>query len=255
MSESAEDVRLNFRGTYENLAQHSPKGATEQFGAVTAISAGMPTPVFNRVFVFEPFGKADLMAAIDWFTNRDDPFWVTGLETLREDIEEAFTDDSYEKSDPAQPGMSCTLPSDFPSTDTDIEFITVTEETERNGWTSVAESVFEFSDETNRLLTPQSLLDNQDVQFLVGRVDEKPVSCGMLSLSGTAAGVYVIGVLEEFRRRGFGEAMTWEVLREGQTRGAEVGVLLSRQMAIPLYERMGFETVTKFRHFAKDSWL
>ena len=106
MRDSAEDVRRNFRVTYENLAQHSPTGATEQFGAVKAVSAGMPTPVFNRVFVFKSFERADLMAAIDWFTNRDDPFWVTGLETLREDIEEVFADDSYEKSDPAQPGMS-----------------------------------------------------------------------------------------------------------------------------------------------------
>lgn len=139
MSESAEDVHRNFQVTYENLAQHSPKGATEQFGAVKTVLMGVPTPVFNRVFVFEPFERADLMAAIEWFTNRDDPFWVTGLETLRENIEDAFADDSYEKSDPAQPGVSRKLPAESPSTDTDIEFGTVTEETEINGWISVAE--------------------------------------------------------------------------------------------------------------------
>jgi ribosomal protein S18 acetylase RimI-like enzyme len=254
MRESSEEVSRNLRDTFETLARHSPAGATEQFGSVRAVSAGVPTPTFNRAFVFEPFEKADLMAAIDWFTDRDDPFWVTGLETLRKDIEAAFGDDSYEKSDPPQPGMARDLTTDLPATDTDIDINVASGETELDAWMEVAESVFEFSGETNRLITPPSVLGDQDLQYFVGRVDGQPAACGMLNVDGTVAGVYVIGVDEAFRRRGIGEAMTWEVLREGQAKGAEMGVLQSTQMGYPLYDQMGFETEVEFRHFAKESW-
>jgi ribosomal protein S18 acetylase RimI-like enzyme len=72
---------------------------------------------------------------------------------------------------------------------------------------------------------------------------------GLLVQSGHVAGVYTIGVVEEFRRRGIGEAMTWEVLRTGRDAGCRVGVLQSSEMGYPLYERMGFGTVVTYHHF------
>ncbi len=254
MRGAAEEVSRNLGVTFDTLARHSPAGATERFGSIKAVSAGVPTPTFNRVFVFEPFEETDLMAAIDWFTARNDPFWVTGLETHREDIEAAFGDDSYEKSDPPQPGMARALSSDLPSTDSDVEITRASSETELDAWAEVAESVFEFSEETNRRITPFSVLDGQGLHYFVGRIEGQLAACGMLSLDGTVAGVYVIGVDEAFRRRGIGEAMTWEVLREGRANGAEVGVLQSTQMGYPLYDKMGFDTEVEFRHFVKESW-
>lgn len=250
-----EAISRNLQLAFESLAGHSPDGAKEEFGSITAVSAGVPTPVFNRVFVFEPFETPNLTAAIDWFTDRRDPFWVTTLKSLGEHVEDSFENENYEKSDPPQPGMARALTSDLPATDTDADIDVVTQRSGLTAWISVAESVFEFSDETNRLITQTSVLDDDDLQYLVGWVDGQPAACGMLSLTDTVAGVYVVGVDEKFRRRGIGEAMTWQVLREGRDRGAEVAVLHSTQMAIPLYERMGFEREMKLRHFVRESWL
>lgn len=255
MERTTEAISQSLQITFEALTGHSPDGAKEEFGSITAVSAGVPTPVFNRVFVFEPFETPNLKAAIDWFTDRGDPFWVTTLESLGEHVEDSFENENYEKSAPPQPGMARALTSDLPATNTDAEIDVVTQNSGLTAWTSVAESVFEFSDETNRLITQPSVLDDEDLQYLVGWVDGQPASCGMLALDDTVAGVYVIGVDEKFRRRGIGEAMTWQVLREGRNRGAEVAVLHSTQMAIPLYERMGFETKMKLRHFVRESWL
>lgn len=63
------------------------------------------------------------------------------------------------------------------------------------------------------------------------------------------AGVYSVGVVEAFRRRGIGEAMTRAVLRAGREAGCRVAVLQSSEMGRPLYERMGFETVVTYHHF------
>lgn len=83
----------------------------------------------------------------------------------------------------------------------------------------------------------------------MGRVDDKPVACGLLVRTDDVAGVYTIGVVDEFRRQGIGEAMTWAVLHAGYERGCRVGVLQSSDMAYTLYEKMGFETVVTYHHF------
>lgn len=252
MSELGDQVSQNLRITFEALAEHSPEGAYETFGPLNAVSAGVPTPTFNRVFVFDQFEKPELMAAIDWFRNQDDPFWVTGVRFLAEEIESALSDLGYEKSENSQPGMAFRLSSDLPAPDTDATVEPVTNESDLDDWVTVAESVFDFSAETTRLITPESVLSDDALRFLLGRVDGHPAACGILSLHDAVAGVYLIGVEEDFRRRGIGEAMTWEVLRAGKERGAEIGVLQSTQMGYPLYEQMGFETEVEFQFFALD---
>ena len=67
--------------------------------------------------------------------------------------------------------------------------------------------------------------------------------------NGAVAGVYTIGVVEEYRRQGLGEAMTGAVLRAGRDAGCQVGVLQSSEMGYPLYRSMGFETVVTYHHF------
>lgn len=252
MSDPGEKVGQNLRITFETLAKHSPEGGYEHFGPVKAVSAGVPTPTFNRVFVFDPFEKQELRAAIDWFKNRDDPFWVTGERAVEPDIESALTDRSYEKSENRQPGMALDLSADLPAPETDAVIELVTNQSELAEWVTVAESVFDMAAETTRLITSESVLQDEALQFLLGRVDGKPATCGILSVHDAVAGLYLIGVEEDFRRRGIGEAMTWELLRAGQERDAEIGVLHSTQMGYPLYEQMGFETEVEFRFFALD---
>lgn len=44
--------------------------------------------------------------------------------------------------------------------------------------------------------------------------------------------------------------MTWATLRAGRDAGRRVGLPQSSEMGVPVYERMGFETVVTYRHFA-----
>lgn len=253
MEDPSTAVWRNLRTTFEALAAHSPAGTTEQFGAVTAVSAGVPTPTFNRVFAFEPHEQADLLAAIDWFREQDDPFWVTALDSLQGDIEASLRDLDYKQSETPQPGMARSISSALPAPDTDAEIDVVTTDAALADWRAVAESVFEFAPETTRRITPASVLDDESLQYFVGRVDDDPAACGLLSMDGSVAGVYVIGVEEAFRRRGIGHAMTRALLRAGHQRGAELGVLHSTEMGYPLYDQMGFDTTVELRHFALDT--
>ena len=64
------------------------------------------------------------------------------------------------------------------------------------------------------------------------------------------AGVYSIGVRERFRRRGLGTAITTTVLTTGRELGCTIGALQASPMCEPVYERMGFDTVTQYHRFA-----
>ena len=96
---------------------------------------------------------------------------------------------------------------------------------------------------------PEVILTDEQMKLLLGRVDGEPIATGNLFQQGDVAGVYVITVTEEFRRRGLGEAMTWAVLRTGREAGAAVGVLQSSSMGYSVYEQMGFETVVNYHQF------
>lgn len=250
MVDQGVEVRRNLRNTFEQLAHHSPEGGTVDFGHIAAVSAGVPTPTFNRIFVFEPFDPAELNAALEWFAEREEPFWITATIPRREAIQAALSDIDVDQSETPQPGMARPLSADVRVPDTPAEIHAVTERTEMDAWVSVAESVFDFSPETSRLITPPSVLGDEELGYFLGRVNSEPAACGILYLDDSVAGVYVIGVKEAFRRQGLGEAMTWSLLQAGQERGADRGVLQSTEMGYPLYDQMGFDTEVEFWHFA-----
>lgn len=98
-------------------------------------------------------------------------------------------------------------------------------------------------------LITESILTDEDYEILLGHVDGQAVGCGFLIQHDTVAGVYSIATLEEFRRRGIGTDLTWEVLRVGQERGCRIGVLQSSKKGYSVYEKMGFEPVVEYHRF------
>lgn len=241
-------VSENFLGAFSSLAAHSPKGMSKQFGSVTAVSVGVPTPIFNRVFVFEPPSSEALTGALTWMIERGDPFWVTATASLADDVAAGAGKFDLELSEDSQPGMALAPLEELEPGESVLDVEVVTGPAGLDAWSAIAEDVFDFSPETTTLLTPESVLNDDQMTWFVGRIDGTPVACGLLIRTEDVAGVYTIGVAEAYRRRGFGEAMTREVLAAGRELGCQVGVLQSSSMGIPLYERMGFETVVRYRH-------
>lgn len=246
----AADANDNLRRTFETLAEELDAGDSRQFGPLLAVSAGVPVPLFNRVFVFERPPVDELAAAVDWMAQRAVPFWVTATDAVAEEVEDTLAGLDHEfVPGVEQPGMAIAPLDDLPPPDSAAEFAEVSSPTELDDFTGVAASVFEIPLEVERRLD-RAALTSEDTHLFLGRVDEDPAASGLLARSGDVAGVYTIGVREEYRRRGLGEAMSRTVLRAGRDEGCEVGVLQSSEMAYPMYESMGFETVVTYQQFA-----
>ena len=76
--------------------------------------------------------------------------------------------------------------------------------------------------------------------MMLGTLDGEPIASSMAAVTGAMVGVYNVSVAEPFRRRGFGEAITWAAVTAGLQRGATDAWLGSSVMAYALYQRMGF---------------
>ncbi len=104
---------------------------------------------------------------------------------------------------------------------------------------SVSEQIFATP---ARLLAPQN---DWVVAYRAGR----PVSAAMTILSHGVAGLYWVGTLEDCRGRGYAEACVREAVNRALERKAALVVLQASKFGASLYERMGFQEVTRYRWY------
>ncbi|MFE9728586.1 GNAT family N-acetyltransferase [Streptomyces sp. NPDC005794] len=84
-----------------------------------------------------------------------------------------------------------------------------------------------------------------------GYLHDQLVATAALFIHQGIAGVYVVGTLAEYRSRGIGTALTTAALNAGREQGLRTGTLQASSLGAPVYERMGFEEVTRYRLFMK----
>jgi GNAT superfamily N-acetyltransferase len=75
----------------------------------------------------------------------------------------------------------------------------------------------------------------------------RPVAGALVILSHGIAGVYWVSTREGVRGRGLGAACTSAVAREGFDRGAAFVSLQATPMGDPVYRRLGFEEIFRYR--------
>jgi hypothetical protein len=72
-------------------------------------------------------------------------------------------------------------------------------------------------------------------------MDGEPAAASALLVSGKVAGLFNVGTLPAFRRRGLGSAVSLAALHAGRAIGCTLGALQSSAEAIGVYRGLGFE--------------
>ncbi|ETK33847.1 GNAT family N-acetyltransferase [Microbispora sp. ATCC PTA-5024] len=91
-----------------------------------------------------------------------------------------------------------------------------------------------------------------ELVHLAGILDGKTVGTAVVSLSGDVAALYCIATDENHRRRGVATALTLESLRIARSAGLDVATLQASSEGRPVYEQIGFRTVSHYRLFQFD---
>lgn len=66
---------------------------------------------------------------------------------------------------------------------------------------------------------------------------------------GNDCGIYTVGTVPDWRRRGFARSLMEHVLADAQRAGARTATLQSTRMGQPLYESLGFEPVGRYEEW------
>lgn len=211
-------------------------------------------PLFNQAFVFEEPSVRDLALATSWLSERDVPFWVTAPESVAGAVADLAGSAGLDPAPTTMPGMVYAPLADLRAEAVGaVEVRVVTQSAQLDDFAVVASEAFGAPLEAAGRLAPASTLGDDRCSWLVGYVDGDPVACGQLLRTAHVAGVYSIGVRERFRRRGLGAAISGAVLAAGRESGCSIGVLQASPMGEPVYDRMGFETVTQYHLFTPIS--
>ena len=88
-------------------------------------------------------------------------------------------------------------------------------------------------------------------RMLLARLHGRPVATALAVANGEAVVIYNVATLPDARGRGIGGAITLAALREGQSRGATLGVLESSEIGYGVYRRLGFRDAGRYRILAR----
>ena len=70
---------------------------------------------------------------------------------------------------------------------------------------------------------------------------------------GDDCGIYAVGTVPAWRRRGLARALVEHVLADARDHGARTATLQSTPTAVPLYESLGFEAAGRFEEWVPTS--
>jgi GNAT superfamily N-acetyltransferase len=90
-------------------------------------------------------------------------------------------------------------------------------------------------------------MHNAGLLYLLLRVRGEAAATGLLRSAAGVAGIYGITVRPRFQKRGLGRLATLVTVQEGARRGASIAVLQATEAGLPVYTKLGFQTITTFR--------
>lgn len=236
----------------ENLAASwatfgAASGAVGGSDRCTFVATGIPAAFFNGAFVVGPVEDPDGVVddAIAFMAERNVPWllWVrTGIDdALLEAGRRAGLTDAG-----GPPGMALPSIRATPAMPDELEVRLVSDVADLVAFRDVAARGFEMPPEIGPVLIADSLLDDPTIGMVIGWNGDTPVSCALVAISGRTAGIYNVATPPEFRRRGYGAAVTWAAIEEGARRGCDHSVLQASDMGAPVYRSMGFVDVGRY---------
>lgn len=104
-------------------------------------------------------------------------------------------------------------------------------------WTPPDKEVLRFYE----LAAPVLLHDDSPLWLYVGYLGEVAVVTSELTVGGGVVGLYNICTLIDYRRRGFGSALTLQPLLDARAEGYQTAILQASDQGARIYAQVGFE--------------
>jgi ribosomal protein S18 acetylase RimI-like enzyme len=247
-------VETNLRDSFRVLARNSRSGEVREYNGVSIASAGVTFQMFNAAFLSAPVEMdQELEARIEQSAvhfgarGQDWACWVCESfipEGLRKRARALFRDRRMHLS-VELPGMIAEEIAPLRHALPALEIRRVGCGPTRDDFCCLGSTCFNVP-----LPWFREVFSGVDVwrdfASYVGYYKGEPVSTAATVIGAGAIGVYNVGTLPGYQRRGFGEAIMRHALEEARREhGISRTILQSSPQGLRLYQRMGYRTVTK----------
>jgi hypothetical protein len=98
---------------------------------------------------------------------------------------------------------------------------------------------------------PEQMLQPHIVA-LIAYVERRPVSCALTLVRDGVAGLYWVGTIEAYRKRGLATAVVRQITNVGFDLGAHISTLQATVMGEPVYKKLGYETIFYYRIYVRS---
>jgi GNAT superfamily N-acetyltransferase len=236
----------NLAGAWTHLARRHGR-STGSFGTIDVAVTGLPIAFFNGAYLRARSDDpaADVAGAVSFLGEQLVPFLVWVREGVDDDAVAAGRELGLREAG-GPPAMGISPIPAAPDPPDELRIDVADDEAGIQAHLDVVEAGFELPRHVGARLVSSVLLGDAATAILVGRVRGEPVSCSLLCVTGTTAGVYNVATPPAHRRRGYGAAMTWAAIDEGRRRGCTSAVLQASVAGYPVYRAMGFVDLGRY---------
>ena len=237
------------------LCTNSPGSFLQREKDMILFSSGLPVAMFNGVLGPQLSSKMiskRVDAVMMQFKEIGLPMtWVLGPSSAPKNLKEALLGQGLIEGD-VMPGMAIDLDEVEPlPKPAGLNVKQVIDARSLGICSQAVSDGFEFPKETNhgyRDLLLRVGLSPAHLWFL-GLFEGRPVATSIMILHENVAAIYCVATLPEFRGRGIGTAITREPLQAAKDAGYRVAVLEASAKGLPVYEKIGFKELCRFRSF------
>lgn len=228
--------------SWRRLAQLAAGSMIEEGEGYTLVSRGSPQPFFNTLFLTSmPVDLGALLAHARAFfsTNQQVPWSVQGMGAVAEALAAQAHDYGLVHAD-VEPAMLLTPLAQRPPTQSKLIIRPVETMEQLSAFDSIVNTCFGISSDGSG--SKSTLADYQRVNLALylGFVEGVPVVTALRSPAYQIAMIHAVCTLPAYRRRGFGEAMTWRAVLDGIAEGCTASFLTATPLGHSVYARMGY---------------
>ena len=248
---------LNYAQSWRELVRWRTAGTIAEEDDLLLGASVSRSPGFNRSMRTGPAGNpsaADVLERAEaYFSARSRGFVFDARERHDGDVMELARQRGFEPLREALPVMVLDHPVPEPAIDPSLQLRIIEDDAGFADFGRTASAAFVAlgvrEDVMAALLGTPERIRAPHVIAIVGYQGVMPLATGLLLLSHGVGGIYWIGTVPAACRRGLGGAITRRLGNLAFERGAPLVCLQASEQGMPVYERIGYRTVTRVHRY------
>lgn len=236
---------------FRSLSLSADGGSCEDVGGALCWYSTSFVPVFNGAAILDEadFTRTTIRQIEGYFKPRGRPYSIMTLDALVPHAARLIAPFNYVEYD-TMPAMWLEgPPNNSPSASSDVWLSRVDSPVPLSVFRRILSTVFHLSMPEVNLVLGERTLQIPHVRHYLGWLNNTPVGTATLVLLNGVAGVWNVGTLPEHRHKGVAASLMHGILKEARNLGYSKSMLLASNEGQPLYERMGYETLSHVQVF------